>query len=326
MTSSTMASYGRARAIHSASSPQAATSAECPSSCSPRRSSPASFGSSSTISSRITGHCGFHRRPEPRDRSHRSLIEDPLPLRLDGRPRHGESARARPAPGATRGAHRRHGRQPAPDRVDRGRASRSPGRRGCHHLRHPTAALRSRLRRHASDPTDPAQARQHGLPVRSLLHRESPVSHRRSTPPRPTPAGPGRRALDGRAVRDRRGVGHLGPRSGSLVGLHKASFVVWLIAMAAHVLAHALRVPGLTSADWRRGNNVPGSSLRRWLLAGSLVAGVILAVATVHLADLPWHQEPPGLRLRPTGVVSWAREAPLPPASREVGVGRSHAS
>ena len=76
----------------------------------------------------------------------------------------------------------------------------------------------------------------------------------------------------------------LRPRSGSLVGLHKASFVVWLIAMAAHVLAHALRVPGLTSADWRRGNNVPGSSLRRWLLAGSLVAGVILAVATVHLA------------------------------------------
>jgi hypothetical protein len=76
----------------------------------------------------------------------------------------------------------------------------------------------------------------------------------------------------------------LGPRSGSLVGLHKASFVVWLIAMAAHVLGHALRVPGLASADWRRGNNVPGSSLRRWLLAGSLVAGVILAVATVHLA------------------------------------------
>lgn len=76
----------------------------------------------------------------------------------------------------------------------------------------------------------------------------------------------------------------LGPRSGSLVGLHKASFVVWFVAMAAHVLGHALRVPGLASADWRAGNDVPGSSLRRWLLAGSLVAGVILAVATVHLA------------------------------------------
>ncbi len=50
----------------------------------------------------------------------------------------------------------------------------------------------------------------------------------------------------------------LGPRSGSLVGLHKASFVVWFIAMAAHVLGHALRVPGLASADWRPGNDLPG--------------------------------------------------------------------
>ena len=87
----------------------------------------------------------------------------------------------------------------------------------------------------------------------------------------------------------------LGPRSGSLVGLHKASFVVWFIAMAAHVLGHALRVPGLASADWRRGKDVPGSSLRRWLLAGSLVAGVILAVATVHLAGA-WESVPHELR------------------------------
>ena len=69
-----------------------------------------------------------------------------------------------------------------------------------------------------------------------------------------------------------------------MVGLHKASFVVWFIAMAAHVLGHALRVPGLASADWRPGNDLPGSSLRRWLLAGSLVAGLIIAMATVHLA------------------------------------------
>jgi hypothetical protein len=79
----------------------------------------------------------------------------------------------------------------------------------------------------------------------------------------------------------------LGPRNGSLVGLHKASFVAWFFAMAAHVLGHALRVPGLARADWRRDDDVPGSALRRWLLAGSLVAGVILALATIHLAG-PW--------------------------------------
>jgi hypothetical protein len=81
----------------------------------------------------------------------------------------------------------------------------------------------------------------------------------------------------------------LGPEGSAVLGLHKASFVVWLGAMAAHVLAHVPRVPRLASADWRRHDALPGSSLRRWLLAGSLVAGLILAVATVHLAG-PWHQ------------------------------------
>ncbi len=81
----------------------------------------------------------------------------------------------------------------------------------------------------------------------------------------------------------------LGPEGGVVLGLHKASFVVWVAAMSAHVLAHVLRVPRLAAADWRSDEPLPGSSLRRWLLAGSLVAGLILAVATVHLAG-PWHQ------------------------------------
>ncbi len=81
----------------------------------------------------------------------------------------------------------------------------------------------------------------------------------------------------------------VGPQGGAVLGLHKASFVVWVAAMSAHVLAHVLRVPRLAAADWREDEPLPGSSLRRWLLAGSLVAGLILAVATVHLA-VPWHQ------------------------------------
>jgi hypothetical protein len=80
----------------------------------------------------------------------------------------------------------------------------------------------------------------------------------------------------------------LGPGGGAILGLHKASFVVWFGATAAHVLAHLVRVPRLASADWRAHGAVPGSSLRRWLVAGSLVAGLVLAVATVHLAG-PWH-------------------------------------
>jgi len=81
----------------------------------------------------------------------------------------------------------------------------------------------------------------------------------------------------------------LGPAGGVVLGLHKASFAVWVAAMSAHVLAHFLRVPRLAAADWRSDEPLPGSSLRRWLLAGSRVAGLVLAVATVHLAG-PWHQ------------------------------------
>lgn len=40
----------------------------------------------------------------------------------------------------------------------------------------------------------------------------------------------------------------LGPSDGWVVSLHKASFVVWLAAIALHVLGHVLRVPGLASA------------------------------------------------------------------------------
>jgi hypothetical protein len=76
----------------------------------------------------------------------------------------------------------------------------------------------------------------------------------------------------------------LGPGHGPVLGLHKASFVVWLAATTTHVLGHALRVPSLAGADWRRNERLPGSGIRRWLLAASIVAGLILAFATVHLA------------------------------------------
>jgi hypothetical protein len=81
----------------------------------------------------------------------------------------------------------------------------------------------------------------------------------------------------------------LGPDARGVLGLHQASFAVWLAAMSAHVLGHLLPLPRMAAADWRRHEALPGSSLRRWLLAASVVAGVILAVATVHLAG-PWHQ------------------------------------
>jgi hypothetical protein len=90
------------------------------------------------------------------------------------------------------------------------------------------------------------------------------------------------------------GVGLLvvGPAGGVLVGLHKASFVVWLVVTAIHVLAHLRSIPKLAAADWRRTArppepSVPGTGWRRLLLAASIVAGAILAIATVRYAQ-PW--------------------------------------
>ena len=84
----------------------------------------------------------------------------------------------------------------------------------------------------------------------------------------------------------------VGPAGGLVVGLHKASFVVWLAATALHVIAHLRRIPRLVVADWLRRPIppeavVPGGTGRRLLLAGTVVAGAILAVTTVRYAQ-PW--------------------------------------
>jgi hypothetical protein len=66
---------------------------------------------------------------------------------------------------------------------------------------------------------------------------------------------------------------------GTLVGLHKASFIVWFGATALHVLAHALKLPALMRA------RVAGRGLRLAVLGASVAAGAILAVATLPAAD-----------------------------------------
>jgi hypothetical protein len=80
-----------------------------------------------------------------------------------------------------------------------------------------------------------------------------------------------------------------GPRDGFVLGLHKASFIVWGVATAIHVLAYVWRIPALAASDWRRRDpeHLGGSFLRRTLLAGALVAGLVLALATARYAQ-PW--------------------------------------
>jgi len=82
----------------------------------------------------------------------------------------------------------------------------------------------------------------------------------------------------------------IGPGRGIVLGLHKASFVVWVAAMSVHVLAHALRIPDLVMPDLRGGGGVAGSRLRFALVSGAVVAGAIVALATLPLIA-PWTTE-----------------------------------
>jgi hypothetical protein len=79
----------------------------------------------------------------------------------------------------------------------------------------------------------------------------------------------------------------VGPRGGIVLGLHKASFIVWLGAFVIHVLAYALRVPGLVAADWGRDSGTPGAALRTGVVAFALLAGLVVALAVLPAAG-PW--------------------------------------
>jgi hypothetical protein len=82
------------------------------------------------------------------------------------------------------------------------------------------------------------------------------------------------------------GLAILGPGGGIVLGLHKASFVVWLGAMGLHVLAHLKRVSALAS-DELRGRPLGGSGWRAALVASAIVGGATLAIATLPLIS-PW--------------------------------------
>jgi hypothetical protein len=81
-----------------------------------------------------------------------------------------------------------------------------------------------------------------------------------------------------------------GPPSGWLV-VHRISFLCWVFFMAVHVLAHAARLPRLLAAEACGGPHarralevLRGRGTRLALLIASLLAGLVIALLTVHLA------------------------------------------
>ncbi|HXZ71057.1 MAG TPA: hypothetical protein VEH31_09350 [Streptosporangiaceae bacterium] len=77
--------------------------------------------------------------------------------------------------------------------------------------------------------------------------------------------------------------------SPQLLFVHKASFVLWFFAMTVHVLGHLAEVTRLAPRDWlrRTRREVRGAGGRQWLIAGSLVAGVLLGLAMLDRVG-PW--------------------------------------
>ncbi|HLK00506.1 MAG TPA: hypothetical protein VKU39_11440, partial [Streptosporangiaceae bacterium] len=74
-----------------------------------------------------------------------------------------------------------------------------------------------------------------------------------------------------------------------LLKVHKASFILWFGAMAIHVLGHLAEVARLAPRDWLRRSRreVTGAGARQWLIAASLVAGVLLGYLLIGRVG-PW--------------------------------------
>jgi outer membrane protein assembly factor BamB len=76
------------------------------------------------------------------------------------------------------------------------------------------------------------------------------------------------------------------PHRGAVVGLHKASFVVWFGAMTIHVLAYTLRALKRVRLDFVS-RRLPGRGLRVAASLLAVAAGVAIAIATYPSAS-PW--------------------------------------
>jgi hypothetical protein len=77
-------------------------------------------------------------------------------------------------------------------------------------------------------------------------------------------------------------------RAGLLL-VHKASFIVWLAAMAVHVLGHLLDTARLAPRDWARRTRrqVRGATARQWVVASTIGAGLVLGAVMLPKVA-PW--------------------------------------
>jgi len=100
-------------------------------------------------------------------------------------------------------------------------------------------------------------------------------------------------------------LGPAGARS-ELLLIHKATFILWVAAMAVHVLVHLVDTARLAPKDFyrRTRRQVRGASKRQWALVGALCFGLLLAVAVAPKVG-PWRSRGTPVHLiSPAGKVS----------------------
>ena len=80
-----------------------------------------------------------------------------------------------------------------------------------------------------------------------------------------------------------------GPQNrGQWLTIHKASFIVWGVFIAAHVLGHLPGVGGVLRATAPTGGERTPGSAGRWItIAGGIVGGVVLAILLIP-QFAPW--------------------------------------
>ena len=96
-------------------------------------------------------------------------------------------------------------------------------------------------------------------------------------------------------------LGPNGARS-ELSLLHKATFVLWIAAMAVHVLGHLVDTARLAPRDfyWRTRRQVRGASGRQWAVVAALCLGIVLALVVAPKIG-PWRSgAAPGHGIAPT--------------------------
>jgi hypothetical protein len=79
----------------------------------------------------------------------------------------------------------------------------------------------------------------------------------------------------------------VGPEGGLVLNLHKASFIVWLAALGAHVLGHLARMPAALRGELSSRDPLGGSRWRLLLVAAAVAVGAIAAVA-VYPSAAAW--------------------------------------